>query len=543
MSHLLRLEEIKLTLADNESVLADKIAKILSISNEGIISYKIVKKSIDSRDKQNILFIYSVDVDLLDKNVNILKPNPVKHRAKWVEEYVYNIQKAPEDFGRKRPVVVGTGPAGLFAGLSLAKAGLRPIIIERGRDVESRIRDVETFMKTGKLDTSSNIQFGEGGAGTFSDGKLYTMINDPRSKYVFEELVEAGAPEEILYTAKAHVGTDKLRILVKKLREKIISLGTEVRFETCLTDLEIVDNKLVAIIVNKSERIETDILVLAVGHSARDTYEMIYNKGLEMTQKAFAMGVRIEHDAGMVNRSQFGDSCIDPKLGTASYKLVTHSEQERSVYSFCMCPGGHVVAASSEDGRLCINGMSEYLQNSGISNSALLVGVTPEDFGSTHPLAGIEFQRKWEEKAFKLGGSNYHAPAQLVGDFLRKVPSKGIGKLGSTYLPGITMTSLDECLPDFITKALRKALPELDRKIKGFASNDAILTAIEARSSAVLRIVRDKETLQSNIGGIYPSGEDAGYAGGITSSAIDGLIVAEKIIEKRISEKLAFERF
>ncbi|NDK19749.1 hypothetical protein GW819_02835 [Candidatus Gracilibacteria bacterium] len=543
MSHLLRLEEIKLTLADNESVLADKIAKILSISNEGIISYKIVKKSIDSRDKQNILFIYSVDVDLLDKNVNILKPNPVKHRAKWVEEYVYNIQKAPEDFGRKRPVVVGTGPAGLFAGLSLAKAGLRPIIIERGRDVESRIRDVETFMKTGKLDTSSNIQFGEGGAGTFSDGKLYTMINDPRSKYVFEELVEAGAPEEILYTAKAHVGTDKLRILVKKLREKIISLGTEVRFETCLTDLEIVDNKLVAIIVNKSERIETDILVLAVGHSARDTYEMIYNKGLEMTQKAFAMGVRIEHDAGMVNRSQFGDSCIDPKLGTASYKLVTHSEQERSVYSFCMCPGGHVVAASSEDGRLCINGMSEYLQNSGISNSALLVGVTPEDFGSTHPLAGIEFQRKWEEKAFKLGGSNYHAPAQLVGDFLRKVPSKGIGKLGSTYLPGITMTSLDECLPDFITKALRKALPELDRKIKGFASNDAILTAIEARSSAVLRIVRDKETLQSNIGGIYPSGEGAGYAGGITSSAIDGLIVAEKIIEKRISEKLAFERF
>jgi hypothetical protein len=491
-----------------------------------------VKKSIDSREKQNILFIYSVDVDLKDKNVNILKPNPVKHRAKWVEEFVYEIAKVPENSERKRPVVVGTGPAGLFAGLALARAGLRPIIIERGRDVESRIRDVETFMKTGKLDTSSNIQFGEGGAGTFSDGKLYTMINDPRSKYVFEELVEAGAPAEILYTAKAHVGTDKLRILVKKLREKIISLGAEVRFETCLTDLEIVNDRLVAIIVNGTEIIETDTLVLAVGHSARDTYEMIYDKGLHMTQKAFAMGVRIEHDAGMINRSQFGDACVDPKLGTASYKLVTHSEQERSVYSFCMCPGGHVVAASSEDGRLCINGMSEYLQDSGISNSALLVGVNPEDFGSTHPLAGIEFQRKWEEKAFKLGGSNYHAPAQLVGDFLRKVPSKGIGKLGSTYLPGITMTSLDECLPDFITKALRKALPELDRKIKGFASNDAILTAIEARSSAVLRITRDKETLESSIAGIYPSGEGAGYAGGITSSAIDGLIVAEKIIER-----------
>ena len=323
---------------------------------------------------------------------------------------------------------------------------------------------------------------------------------------------------------------------MKNLREKIISLGAEVRFETCLTDLEIENNPLKAIIVNGKERIETDTLVLAIGHSARDTYEMIYEKGLAMTQKAFAMGVRIEHDAGMINRSQFGDACTDPKLGTASYKLVTHSGQERSVYSFCMCPGGHVVAASSEEGRLCLNGMSEYRQDSGISNSALLVGVNPEDFGSSHPLAGIEFQRKWEEKAFKAGGGNYHAPAQLVGDFLRKVPSKGLGKLGSTYLPGITLTSLDECLPDFIVKALRKALPELDRKIQGFASNDAILTAIEARSSAVLRITRDKETLQSNVAGIYPAGEGAGYAGGITSSAIDGLVVSEKIIEKRISE-------
>ncbi len=419
MPHLLRLEEIKLTLQDDESMLSDKIAKILQILKEGIVSYKIVKKSIDSRDKQNILFIYSVDVDLKERNVNILKPNPVKHRAKWVEEYVYEIKQVPENIERKRPIVVGTGPAGLFAGLALAKAGLRPIIIERGKAVDERIKDVEIFMKTGKLDTSSNIQFGEGGAGTFSDGKLYTMINDPRSKYVFEELVEAGAPEEILYTAKAHVGTDKLRVLVKNLREKIISLGGEVRFETCLTDLEIENSVLKAIIVNGGERIKTDILVLAVGHSARDTYQMIYDKGLQMTQKAFAMGVRIEHDAGMINRSQFGDACVDPKLGTASYKLVTHSEQERSVYSFCMCPGGHVVAASSEEGRLCLNGMSEYLQDSGISNSALLVGVNPEDFGSSHPLAGVEFQRKWEEKAFKLGGSNYYAPAQLVGDFLK----------------------------------------------------------------------------------------------------------------------------
>lgn len=531
MQPLLRLEEIKLRLEEDEKILGYKIQQILLLQKEDIVGYQIVKKSIDSRDKSNILFVYSVDVELKNRAPNCMKPHLMKHKARLVEPYVYEIQKVPANTERKRPVVVGSGPAGLFAGLALAEAGLRPIIIERGRDVERRIRDVEAFMKTGKLDTSSNIQFGEGGAGTFSDGKLYTMINDPRSKYVFEELIEAGAPPEIAYLAKAHVGTDNLRVLIKNLRNKIISLGAEVRFETCLTDLEIENSALKAIIVNGSERIETDTLVLAVGHSARDTYEMIYQKGLTMTQKPFAMGVRIEHDAGMINRSQFGEACVDPKLGTASYKLVTHSEDTRSVYSFCMCPGGHVVAAASEEGRLCVNGMSEYFQDSGISNSALLVGVTPEDFGSTHPLAGIEFQRKWEEKAFVLGGGNYHAPAQLVGDFLKNRPSTQLGSLTSSYQPGITLTSLDECLPDFITAALRKALPELDRKIRGFASEDAILIALEARSSAVLRIVRDRETLESNIAGIYPAGEGAGYAGGITSSAIDGLVVAEKIIK------------
>lgn len=554
MPHLLRLEEIKLTLHDDESILMSKIQKILLLPKEEILSYRIVKKSVDSRDKGNILFIYSVDVDMKNPNLNLQKPNLLKHKAKFVESFVYEIQRVPADAQRKRPVVVGTGPAGLFAGLVLAQAGLRPIIIERGKAVEGRLKDVGIFMKGGPLDPNSNIQFGEGGAGTFSDGKLYTMINDPRSKFVFEELVEAGAPEEILYMAKAHVGTDKLRLLVRNLRNKIIALGAEVRFSTCLTDLVIdetftpsplggglgrgtngeTNNRAIlrGIIVNGNERIETDTLILAVGHSARDTYEMIYERGLQMTQKPFSMGVRIEHDADMINRSQFGDACVSTKLGTASYKLVTHPEDTRTVYSFCMCPGGHVVAASSEDGRLCINGMSEYHHNSRISNSALVVPVNPEDFGSTHPLAGVEFQRRWEEKAFQLGGGNYHAPAQLVGDFLKGVPSTGVGKLQSTYLPGITMTSLDECLPDFITKALRKALPELDRKIHGFASPDALLTAIEARTSAVVRIVRDRESLQSNIAGIYPSGEGAGYAGGITSSAIDGLIVAEKIIEE-----------
>lgn len=305
MPQFLRLEEIKLTLKDDESILVDKIAKILQIPKEGIVSWKIIKKSIDSREKGNILFIYSVDIDLKDKGLNLERADLIKHRAKWVEEYVYEIKQIPENTERKRPVVVGTGPAGLFAGLALAKAGLRPIIIERGKAVEGRLKDVGIFMKGGPLDVNSNIQFGEGGAGTFSDGKLYTMINDPRSKFVFEEMVEAGAPEEILYTAKAHVGTDKLRLLVRNLRNKIISLGAEVRFSTCLTDMEIADSKLTAIIVNGNERIETDTLILAVGHSARDTYEMIYERGLHMTQKAFSMGVRIEHDATMINRSQF----------------------------------------------------------------------------------------------------------------------------------------------------------------------------------------------------------------------------------------------
>ncbi|NRH21434.1 FAD-binding protein [Candidatus Gracilibacteria bacterium] len=534
MQTFLRLEEIKLTLSDDEKILGSKIQKILQLSDKDIVSYKIVKKSIDSREKSNILFIYSVDIDLQKKDINLMKPNMVKHRAKWVEEYIYTIDQVPANTNRKRPVVVGTGPAGLFAGLALARAGLNPIIIERGKAVEGRLVDVGLFMKGGPLDENSNIQFGEGGAGTFSDGKLYTMINDPRSKYVFEELVEAGAPEEILYTAKAHVGTDKLRILVRNLRNKIISLGAEIRFSTCMTDMIIENDVLKGIIVNSNETIETDTLILAVGHSARDTYEMIYAKGLHMAQKPFSMGVRIEHDANMINRSQFGDACVSPKLGTASYKLVTHGSDTRTLYSFCMCPGGHVVAASSEQGRLCVNGMSEYRQNSGISNSALMVPVNPEDFGSDHPLAGVEFQRKWEAKAFELGGSDYHAPAQLVGDFLAGKPSTKTGPLKTTYLPGVKMTDISECLPDFITAALKKGLLDLDRKIKGFASPDALLIALEARSSAVVRITRDKETLESNIVGIYPSGEGAGYAGGITSSAIDGLIVAEKIIENNL---------
>ncbi|MBX9809033.1 FAD-dependent oxidoreductase [Candidatus Gracilibacteria bacterium] len=531
---MLRLEEIKLTLQDDEKILGDRIQKILGMNKDDIIGYTVIKKSIDSRDKSNILFIYSVDVELKQKNINLTKPNLLKHKAKYVEQFVYNIPNVPEDLSRKRPVVVGTGPAGLFAGLALAQAGMNPIIIERGKALEGRLVDVGLFMKGGALNSDSNIQFGEGGAGTFSDGKLYTLINDPRSQYVFEKLVEAGAPEEILYMAKAHVGTDKLKLVVRNLRKKIISLGADIRFSTCMTDMIIENNVLKGIVVNGNETIETDKLILAIGHSARDTYEMVHTKGLKMVPKEFSMGVRIEHDANMINRSQYGDACVNPKLGTASYKFVTHGTDTRTMYSFCMCPGGHVVAASSEDGKLCINGMSEYKHNSGISNSAIMIPITPADFDSDHPLAGIEFQRKWEEKAFVLGGSNYHAPAQLVGDFLAGVPSTKLGSIQTTYRPGIKLTSIEDCLPDFVTAALKRGIRDVDKKIKGYASPDAILIALEARSSAVVRITRDKETLESNIAGIYPSGEGAGYAGGITSSAIDGLIVAEKIIEESL---------
>jgi uncharacterized FAD-dependent dehydrogenase len=536
MKQFLRLEEIKLTLAEDESILESKIIRILWVQKQDISSFVVVKKSIDSREKNNILFVYSVDIDLKTRNINLQKPILLKHKAKYVDEYVYEIPIVPPHINRMRPIVIGTGPAGLFAWLALAKAGLNPIIIERGKAVEGRLVDVGMFMKGWSLNTESNIQFGEGGAGTFSDGKLYTMINDPRSKYVFEEMVAAWAPAEIMYTAKAHVGTDKLRILVRELRKKIIALGADIRFSTCMTDMEIVDGKLVAIIVNWDERIECDTLILAIGHSARDTYEMLLTKWLNIVQKPFSMGVRIEHDATMINRSQFWDACVSPKLWTASYKLVSHNEDVRTLYSFCMCPGGHVVAASSEHWRLCVNGMSEYRQNSGISNSALMVPITPDDFASDHPLAWVEFQRYWEQKAFVLGGSDYHAPAQLVGDFLADRQSTQDNAPKTTYLPWIKMTNIQDCLPEFITAALKKWLIDLDKKIKWFASPDALLIAIEARSSAVIRINRDKETLQSNIAGIYPSGEGAGYAGGITSSAIDGLIVTERIIQNYLSK-------
>ena len=411
---------------------------------------------------------------------------------------------------------------------------MRPILVERGKNVDERVKDVGNFFATGKLNINSNVQFGEGGAGTFSDGKLHTLVNDPRKKFIFESFVKAGANPEIMFDAQPHIGTDKLRGVVQNIRKKIIDLGGEVRFEKCLTDIEIKDGKIKAAILDGKARIETDDLILAIGHSARDTYEMFFSKGLVMRQKPFAIGVRIEHKAEMINKSQYGEFWNHPNLPTARYKLVAHLENDRSVYTFCMCPGGTVVASASEEGRLVTNGMSEEKQNRENSNSALLVNVLPDDFESSHPLAGVEFQRKWEEKAYELGGGNFKAPAQLVGDFLADRISEKIGNVLPTYRPGITLAELKRCLPKYVAESLKKALPILHKKISGFADPEALLIGVETRSSAPVKIVRDEKSFQSNILGIYPAGEGAGYAGGIVSAAIDGMMVAEKIIEKHL---------
>lgn len=524
---IIRIEEVRLGINENEAQLKPKIAKILGLREKEIVNYSIVKKNIDSR-RRNVFLVYSLDVAVKDHKA--IKKWDKRHRARLHEPYIY-AEKTIKISPKKNIVVVGSGPCGLFTALLLAKAGLKPLLIERGKDVDSRIKDVETFSNGGQLNTESNIQFGEGGAGTFSDGKLYTLINDSRSKYVFDELIKVGAPEEIAYSGRPHIGTDKLRKAIKRLRKEIVKFGGEVKFETCLTDIEIRNNKVISITLSHKENMPVDDLILATGHSARDTYQMLYSHQLKINTKAFSIGLRIEHKAEMINRAQYGNEYDNPKLGAAKYKMVQHLKDKRPVYTFCMCPGGYVMGATSEEESVVLNGMSEYKQDGENSNSALLVPIMASDFETDHPLAGIEFQRKWERKAFHLGGSNYFAPVQLVGDFLKKKASTTIKSVKPTYTPGVKLASLDECLPDYVIESLRTALPLLDNKIEGFAHSEAILTGVETRSSSTVRIERNEE-YESNIAGIYPAGEGAGHAGGIVSSAIDGMKVAEAIIEK-----------
>lgn len=524
---MLRITNIKLSLEEDESLLKGKVAKKLRISEKDILGYSIFKKSIDARKKHDIHFVYTLDVELKDED-KVLRLFSNKGVSK-VKNTSHKYEKiAPQNI--KRPVIVGMGPGGLFAGLALARMGFKPLILERGKEVDERVVDVELFWKEGKLNTESNVQFGEGGAGTFSDGKLTTSVNNPRARVVLEEFIEAGAPQEILYTNKPHIGTDKLRNVIKNMRNTIISLGGEVRFNSKVTDLIVEKGHIAGVIVNHEEIIEADKVILAIGHSARDTFEVLYNRGVNIIQKPFSIGVRIEHHQSLINRSQYGQFAGHKRLGAADYKLSAHFDSGRSAYTFCMCPGGVVVAASSEEGMIVTNGMSYYARDRENANSALLVGVNPEDYGDYHPLAGVEFQRKWERLAFNLGGKNYKAPAQRVGDFLNNRPSESIGEVNPTYSLGVRMTDLRECLPEYVTDTIKLALMAFDKKIKGFANPDAIMTGVETRSSSPIRILRD-ESLQSNIKGLYPIGEGAGYAGGIMSAALDGLKIAEKILK------------
>jgi len=535
---LLRIEEITFKLDEDEKELKNKIINILWIADNNLLSFEIVKKAIDSRNKNNILIVYSVNIDLWNneefinkKHFSKILSNIKRHKIRLIEPFVYEIKNIDKAKLVNRPVIIWTWPSWLFCALYLALAWLNPIVLERWSEVNKRVSDVHKFFTSWILDINSNVQFWEWWAGTFSDGKLYTLVNDPRSKFIFEEFVKAWAPEEILYSARPHIWTDRLRWVVRNIRNKIISLGWEIYFDTMMTDLEIEDWRIKAVITNTWKKFITDDLIFWIGHSARETYEMLYNKWFEIKQKPFAIWLRIEHPRKLINNSQFWEACHHIKLPTASYKLVSHHTNNRSVYSFCMCPGWHVVNASSEIWKLTVNGMSEYSQNSVNSNSALLVNVLPSDFWSEHPLAGIEFQRKWEKSAFIAGWSNYNAPAQLVWDFLNNKPSKELRSIETTFKPNLTMTSLESCLPDFVINAIREALPILDKKIKWFAHPDAILIWIEARTSAVLRFTRD-EKCESNIKWAYPTGEWAWYAWGITSSAIDWLIVAESVVGK-----------
>lgn len=524
---MLRLPEIKLSIEQEETEIKKLICKKLRIEQQELIDYRIFKQSIDARKKDKIHFVYTVDVRVKDEKRILQRNRDIIPTPDL--EYHYVIKGS--EVLRHRPVVIGTGPAGLFSGLVLAQMGYKPILLERGRSVEERTLDVEVFWKTGKLDPESNVQFGEGGAGTFSDGKLTTLIKNIRCRKVLEELVEAGAPPEIMYKNKPHVGTDILKQVVKNIRNKIIALGGEVRFESKITDISIDQNRICGVVVNGQEKIETNVVLLAVGHSARDTFQMLYDQGVPMSPKAFSIGVRIEHPQSVINESQYGIYADDPKLGAADYKLSHHCENGRSAYTFCMCPGGFVVAAASEEGRVVTNGMSEYARDQRNANSALLVGVTPEDFGDQHPLAGVAFQRKWEEMAYKAGGGAYLAPAQLVGDFLANRPSTGPGEIQPSYTPGVVWTQLGQCLPDYVIDTMKESILIFDKKLKGFAHPEAVMTGIETRSSSPVRIHRN-ECGESSIKGLYPVGEGAGYAGGIVSAAVDGITAAEAVAKR-----------
>ena len=521
---MIRLREIPLPPEHNVAQLQFEAARMLKVPNSKIRSIRLVRRSVDARKKPDVKIVYTIDVAVDGNENKILKQSGCK-RASVAPVLFYKPPKRCKS--DERPVVVGFGPAGMFAALILALAGLKPLVLERGEDAATRHEKVQRFFETGQLDTKSNVQFGEGGAGTFSDGKLNTGVNNPRIGWVLEQFVAAGAREDILFDAKPHVGTDVLLHVVQNIRERIISLGGEVRFNTQVTRICRNDGRVTGLEVNGGEILPCSNVILAIGHSARDTFEMLHEMDIPMEPKPFSMGVRIEQKQTTVDMAQYGK--VDPVLPPADYKLVKHLDHE-TVYTFCMCPGGYVVAAASEEDRVVTNGMSYADRDGENANAALLVTLNPVDFPGEGPLAGMHWQRQIEEAAFEAGGRNYHAPAQTVGDFLAGRTSEGPGTVQPTYRPGVTWCDLHQVLPEKITRALKEALPLMDGSLKGFADPQGVLTAPETRSSSPVRILRD-ESRQAVLKGLYPTGEGAGYAGGIMSAAIDGIQSAEALIE------------
>ncbi|QAA30893.1 NAD(P)/FAD-dependent oxidoreductase [Clostridium manihotivorum] len=525
----IRINNIVLDIDDDLSLIKNKVAKKLKISKSEIPNLKIIKESIDARKRDIIKFNYCLELEHKNEALIVSRANDKDVK---IDDSVFIEEVKP---GSKpmtnRPVVIGMGPAGLFAALLLAKSGYRPLVFERGEAVDERTATVERFWSTGELNKESNVQFGEGGAGAFSDGKLTTRIKDRRCDFILSELIKAGAPEEIAYMGKPHVGTDILKTVVKNIREQIRAFGGEVHFSSKLERIIHKDGSVKSIIVNGNE-IPCDNLIIAIGHSSRDTYEMMCREGIIMNQKPFAIGVRVEHPQSLIDINQYGKFAGHPRLRAAEYRLTHTSDRlDRSIYSFCMCPGGEVVAAASEENRLVVNGMSYHARDKENANSAVVVTVGPKDFEGTSPLAGMEFQRHYEELAYKVGGGNYIAPVQLVGDFLRDKKSTRLGKVSPSYTPGYNFRELKDCLPLYVTEALKEGLVNFDKKIKGFADDSAVMIGIETRTSAPVRIERNENLESISLKGMYPAGEGAGFAGGIVSAAVDGLKVAENIIK------------
>jgi hypothetical protein len=526
---MLRLTEIKLPLDHQDIELRTAILKRLQISEQELLGFTVFRRSYDARKKSAISLIYTLDVDVKNEAATLKKFKGTPHITPTPDTSYHFVAHAPENF-TARPLIIGMGPCGLFAGLLLAQMGFRPIILERGKAVRERTKDTWGLWRKGKLDPESNVQFGEGGAGTFSDGKLHSQIKDPKhyGRKVLTEFVKAGAPPEILYVSKPHIGTFKLVGMIEEMRANIESLGGEIRFQSRVDNILIDNHQVKGVKLSTGETLPASHVVLAIGHSARDTFEMLYKRGVFVEAKPFSIGFRIEHPQSLIDRCRFGSNAGNPILGAADYKLVHHCSNGRSVYSFCMCPGGTVVAATSEEGRVVTNGMSQYSRNERNANSGIVVGITPEDFPGD-VLAGIAFQRRWESHAYVLGGSNYNAPAQLVGDFLAGRASTKLGAVTPSYTPGITLTDLSTALPDYAIAAIREALPAFEKQIKGYAMNDAVLTGVETRTSTPVRVKRNELYQSINTSGLYPAGEGAGYAGGILSAAVDGIEVAEAV--------------